>query len=96
MVLDQRLIRLGRHYGRHVHPCLSRCAVADARMAPLPVVEYLYVLGEGCTRFSTRPEPDAMSHPGFQRAEEALHGRIAPAVPFRLIDAVTRSGLAGG
>ena len=73
-------IRLCSQLGRHVHPCLCGCAVADARMPSLPVIEDFDILKERCASLSPRSEAGAMNHLGLQGTDEALHGRVVQAV----------------
>ncbi len=63
-----------------VHPCLCWCAVADARVSPLAIVEDLDVLEECGSGFTSGGEPGSMHELGFKRAEEALHGSIVQAI----------------
>lgn len=80
MIPDQGLIRLCRQLDRHVHPCLMRCAVSDARMPPLAVVEDFDVFKEGSSGFPAGSEPGAVDHLSLQRSEEAFHWGVVQAI----------------
>ncbi len=57
-------------------------AVADARMAPLAVVEDLDVLEECGFGLAPCGESGSMHELGFERTEEAFHGSVVEAIPL--------------